>query len=200
MIPLAGVLYGAATVWVFGRVANGRAIRATANRIQAHLLEFWLYVDEPRAIWKSWKGLLAADVRLLGLLLVPFLILAIPSVPLFLFLDAAFGTPHLPVGKPAVVTFHFEGSAGTIPDLVAPEGISIETPPVRVASMREVSWRIRPLHAMSGDLRWGDRRSKRITAGDGSPYHWSVLFLAFSLPGAILARYFARAAAMRSRS
>ena len=57
--------------WIFRRAANGPAIRAAMNRIQAHLLEFWLFVDEPRAIWKSWKGLLAANARLLGRLLVP---------------------------------------------------------------------------------------------------------------------------------
>ena len=54
-LALAGMLYGAATIWIFRRVANGPAIQAAVNRIQAHLLEFWLFVDEPRAIWKSWK-------------------------------------------------------------------------------------------------------------------------------------------------
>jgi hypothetical protein len=199
MIPLAGLLYGAATAWVIGRFANGPAIRAAANRIQAHLLEFWLYADEPRAIWKSWQGLLAANVRLLGLLFVPILILSIPSAPLFILLDATYGTSPLAVGKAAVVTFAWDGSVRPIPDLVAPEGIAVETRPLRVASVHEVSWRIRPLRAMSGELRWG-RRSKRITAADSPPYHWSVWFIAFSLPGTILARYFARAAAMRNRS
>jgi hypothetical protein len=199
MIPLAGLLYGAATAWVFSRFANGPAMRAAANRIQAHLLEFWLYVDEPRAIWKSWKGLLAANIRLLSLLLVPALILSIPSVPLFFLLDAAYGTSPLPVGKLAIVTFSWDGPASPIPDLAASEGISVETPPLRVASLREVSWRIRPLRVLSGELRW-DRQSKRIVASDSSPYHWSVWFLASSLIGAILVHYFARAAAMRSRS
>jgi hypothetical protein len=199
MIPLAGLLYGAATVWVFGRFANAPAMRAAANRIQAHLLEFWLYVDEPRAIWQSWKGLLAANARLLSLLLVPILILSIPSVALFIFLDQAYGTSPLPVGKPTVVTFAFDGSRSPIPQLTAPDGISVETPPVRVASLREVSWRIRPLRAMSGELSC-DRQSQKITVSDSPPYHWSVWFLVSSVFGAILARYFARAAAMRSRS
>jgi hypothetical protein len=143
--------------------------------------------------------LLAANVRLLSLLLVPFLILAIPSVALFLFLDARYGNPPLPVGKPAVVTFATDGSAGPIPDLIAPEGISVETPPVQVANIHEVSWRIRPLRAMSAELKW-DKASKRVTATDNRPYHWSVWFVAFSLPGAILAHYLAKALAMRSRS
>src|SRR5205823_1674724 len=136
-LALAGMLCGAAMLWIVRRTSNGTAIRAVVNRIQAHLLEFWLYVDEPRAIWKSWKGLLASNVRLLGLLVVPFLILSIPSLPLFFLLDAIYGTTPLPVGKPAVVTLAFDGH------LTAPEGISVETPPVRVSS-REVSWRIRP--------------------------------------------------------
>jgi hypothetical protein len=204
VIPLVGILYGAATVWIVRRFADGRAILAAIKRIQAHLLEFWLYVDEPRTIWKSWKRLLAANVRLFGLLVIPFLILAIPSVPLYFLLDAHYGAPPLLVGKPAVVSISFEGPAGTVPELVAPDGIAVETPPVIVASLHEVSWRIRPLRALSGELHWssaGTRVSRGITAAERYPLaHWSVWFLGFSLAGAILGRYFFKPAAIRGRS
>jgi uncharacterized membrane protein (DUF106 family) len=203
MIPLAGMVYGAVTIWIFRRVARREAILAAAKRIQAHLLEFWLFVDDPRAIAKSWKHLLGANARLLRLVMVPFLLLSILSLPLFLWLDARYGTSSLPVGKPSVVTLDFDGPANSVPNLVAPEGISVETPPVLVPSLHQVSWRIRPVRALSGELKWDSgstRPSKSVIAGDGNAYHWSVWFLASSVLGAILARYFIRAAAIRSRS
>jgi hypothetical protein len=173
-LALAGIVSGAAMSWIFRRTANGPGILGAANRIQAHLLEFWLFVDEPRAIWKSWKGLLAANARLLGLLLVPFLILSIPALPLFFFLDAFYGTAPLPVGQPALVTLGFDHSLSTIPELRAAEGIAVETQAVRVISERQVSWRIRPLRPLSGELQCiveGKSLAKSVTAGEGFQYH-----------------------------
>jgi hypothetical protein len=203
-LAIAGALYGYAMFWIFRRTARGPAILTAVKRIQAHLLEFWLFVDEPRTIWKSWRRLLASNARLLGLLFIPFLILSIPSVPLFFLLDALYGTRPLPIGKPAVVTIPFDGPRNAVPDLVAPHGIAVETPPVLVPSLHEVSWRIRPQRALSGELQWGAGRTKlsrSVSAGEIHPdVHWSIWFLAFSLAGAVLGRYFIRAAAIRSRS
>jgi|SRR5581483_8946260 len=98
------------------------------------------------------------------LVLVPFLILTIASAPLFLLLEKAYGAPPLVVGKPAVATMPFDASAGSVPQLIAPHGISVETPHVIVSSLHEVSWRNRPLRALSGDLHW---KSDRLSLSKG---------------------------------
>jgi hypothetical protein len=167
----AGVLTGALLMWAFRRIADGEALRQAANRIQAHLLEFWLFVDEPSLVWKSWKGLLAANVRFLRLLILPLIILSIPTTPLFFWLDALYGSEPLPVGKPALVTVRFNEPLerlAQVPELMPPEGISIDGPPVRVFSEREVSWRIQPQRPLSGELEWrlaGARFEKSVSAG-----------------------------------
>src|SRR5437879_5154955 len=91
-------------MWIFRRMTDRQAMRTAVNRIQGHLLEFWIFVDEPSLVWKSWRGLIGAIVRLYRLLLVPLLLVSIPMVPLFFFLDEIYGSAPLPVGKPAVVT------------------------------------------------------------------------------------------------
>ena len=123
-LALAGMLCGAATVWIFRRTANGTAILAAVNRIQAHLLEFWLFVDEPaRDLEIVERPARPRTLACSALLLVPSLILSIPSLPLFFFLDALYGTSPLPVGKPAVVTLAVRRrSISALPDLRAPEG------------------------------------------------------------------------------
>jgi hypothetical protein len=174
MLAVTGIASGAAMTWLFRRVADGPAIRAAMDRIQAHLLEFWLFADEPRAIWKSWQGLLAANARLLGRLLAPCLVLSIPAVPLFFFLDAVYGTAPLPVGKPALVTVEFEQAIPDTVELRASDGFAIETDAVRIPAERQVSWRIRPLRPTTGELECivpGTRLSKSVTAGEGFPYH-----------------------------
>ena len=176
LAPVSMVL-GAFMMWLFRRTADRQAIRETVNRIHAHLLEFWLFVDEPRLIWKSWKGLLVANVRLYRLLLVPLLILTILLAPVYACMDAFYGSSPLPVGKMALVTLRMHEpleQLASIPQLSAPEGISVESPAVRVFSEREVSWRIRPLRPLSGVLDWpgaGTMVEKAVAAGDGIRYH-----------------------------
>lgn len=165
------VLAGAATAWVFRLFSRGRGLRQAANRIQAHLLEFWLFVDEPALVWKSWRGLLAANARLLRVVLVPLVILSVPMVPLFYCMDSSYGHSPLAVGSPALVTIAVNQPLDRLsPVLTAPDGLAIESPPVRVFSSRQVSWRIRPLHAMSGTLRCalgGSTVEKSVYAGPG---------------------------------
>lgn len=161
---------------VFRRTSDGEAIRRAANRIQAHLLEFWLFVDEPALVWKSWKHLVDAQAALLRRLLLPLVILSIPMIPAFYWLDSVYGHSALAPGRPALVTIGMNQSLDTLeqkPVLIAPAGISIESPPVRVYAAREVSWRIRPERAVSGmvECRAGAAAAlKSIRAGASLAY------------------------------
>jgi len=204
---LLGTLTGAAAIWLFRRTSDGAKIRAKVNQIQARLLEFWLFVDEPAAIAKSWRDLLSANAALLRLLLLPLAILTILTLPLYFWLDEKYGTSPLPVGKPTVITLQLDQPQDPhkpLPELRPPDGIAVEGPPVRVFSLRQVSWRIRPARPMTGKLTWviGTRTiERRIAAGDPfSEFHWSVWFVGFSLVGAILAHYSRKAAATLSRN
>jgi hypothetical protein len=168
----AGLVAGALFLWAFRRLADVAALGQSVNRIQAHLLEFWLFVDEPAQVGRSWRGLLAANGRFLRLLLVPLVVLSIPATPLWFVLDAAYGNAPLPVNQPALVTLKLRRPEEA-PELRAPAGIAVELPPVRVFSQREVSWRILPRRALSAKLEWtvaGSRLEKPIAAGEHAPW------------------------------
>lgn len=177
LLVLAGILSGAAAGWLIRKMCDGAAIRAAVNQIEAHLLEFRLFADEPSVIWSSWRGLLAGNARLLYVLLPPVLILFIAGMPFFFFLDGLYATSPLPVGKPALVTVGFGTPLEALPvtpALRAPEGILVDMPPVRIFSERQVSWRIRPLRELSGTLQWrigGADVSKTIAAGNAFAWH-----------------------------
>jgi tetratricopeptide (TPR) repeat protein len=145
LVPLAA-LCGVVAAFVFRRFSS-REIRPTINRIQAHLMELVLFIDEPRLILRAQGNLLRENLRLLRQLAVPLLITA----PLFAMVmwqaDQVYGRAPLAAGEAVVVTAH--GNADT---LEAPPEVLVETPGVRVASSGEVSWRIRPKRAFSGRL------------------------------------------------
>lgn len=166
----AGLLLGAAMMWIFRRTADRQALGMAVKRIQAHLVEFWLFADEPALVGKFWGDLLAANVRLLRGMLAPLLILPAPMIPLFFLMDAIYGHSPLAVGRPALVTVGLARETPGAPILIAPDGIHAETPPVRIPGAREVSWRIRPDRAMSGALRVvldGAAVEKSIRSGSG---------------------------------
>jgi uncharacterized membrane protein (DUF106 family) len=174
LLPLSVVL-GAAMLWMFGRFSNQKALVETRRRLQAHLYEMRLFVDEPRLIWRAQAALLRDNARYLGLVLVPVAILAIVFVPVFLVLDCFYGQAPLELGTPAVVTVQLTGSIprDSSVHLELPEGIVAETPPVRVVSADQISWRIRAIRAVSAQLHVtvGDETAdKKIVSGSGSHY------------------------------
>ena len=170
------VLAGLAAVYVFRRWSDQPALRSTANRMLAHLMEFRLFVDEPALVMRAQRDLFVENWRLLRLLARPSLILIVPSMILLAQMDACYSRAPLRVGDPAVVTVQFKRpgeSAKTGITLQTPTAIRVETPAVRILSVNQISWRVRPLAVVSGQLQVsgpGRAVTKSIVAGRGVHY------------------------------
>ncbi len=150
----------------------GAAFRRTINRIAAHVYELRLFLDEPSVVFRAQRELVRENLRLLWMLGRPCAILLVPFALIFVELNAFYGHIPIVVGEPAIVTMQLMGENSTA-QLKAPPGVSVETPPVDVLSARQISWRIRPLRAVSGDLEVlmnGHRFKKKISAGNGIHY------------------------------
>ncbi len=175
LLPIS-VLLGAGMLWVFRLTSNQEGIRRAKRRLQACLYELRLFADEPALIWRAQGGLLAANARYIGLMLVPAIVLTLPMVILFAHLEGFYGIEPLPAGQPAIVTVQLKRPLDPQlppPSLEASDGIAVETPAVRVPGERQVSWRIRPLRALSGYVRVilpGETVEKKIAAGPGPRY------------------------------
>ena len=133
------------------------AVRAAGKCLHARLLEMRLYSSEPALMWGAQKALLRDNVRWLALMLPPALVLALPLAWLFIQLDGIYGRNPLPAGGVAVVTVQLERAlepADAVATLQAPPGIAVESPPVRVFARRQISWRIRALRPVRGNLRF----------------------------------------------
>jgi len=173
---LVSILAGVAMVYVFRRWSDQDALRGTANRMLAHLMEFRLFIDEPALVMRAQRDLFLENWRLLRLLIRPSLILIVPSVVLLAQMDACYGRAPLRIGDPAVVTVQVKDLRrvdATAIVLKTPATIRLETPGVRVVSLNQISWRIRPIASASGHLRVvGPERviTKSIVAGHGMHY------------------------------
>lgn len=183
---MVGLVSGAASVWALRRWSDLIRFRAEMNRVIAHLMEFRLFAEEPALIVRAQWNLLKANARMLRVLLAPSLLLLIPFVLLFAAMDGFFARAALPIGEPAVITLQGRGNLPAA-QLRTPHEIAVETPAVSAPRLHQVSWRVRPLSAVSGSLqlRWdGHVLSKSIAAGAG--LHWTAAQRSGSLAGFVM--------------
>jgi hypothetical protein len=172
LVPLS-VLLGIAMLWVFRRTSNQAAIRKVKAELQAHLYEMRLFTDEPLLIWKAQWGLLTANVRYLAMMLVPALVLTIPMMLIFAQLECFYGYAPLEPGQQAIVTVQMKGQGGQAPVLRAPDGISVDSPAIRMDGGQQISWRIRAVRPVTGDMKFvfpDATVEKSVQAGVGPQY------------------------------
>lgn len=170
-LTVLGVVFGMLVLCVYRLVSNPRKIREARKQMAARLYELRLFSDEPAIVWRAQLGLIRGNARYLALMLAPALILAIPGALAFPALDSFYGRDPLPAGQAALVTvqMHADAPLDSV-GLTAPDGILIETAPVRVPAVRQVSWRIRPIRPVAGELRvvsQGAVIEKSVRSGDG---------------------------------
>ena len=172
-LALVSVLTGIGMLWVFGRTSNQKAISETKKRLQAYLLELRLYGDDLSLVWQAQKNLVTSNLRYIGLMLRPMLVLTVPLAVLLIHLDAFYGRAPLRVGEAGIVTMQVSGRLGSnapAPALHAPDGIAVETPAVRAINSGQMSWRIRASKPVTGKLRfvWRDKEWVKSVAGGGA--------------------------------
>ena len=174
---------GVAAAFIFRRFAS-RGVRQTVNRIQAHLMELWMFIEEPVLVFRAQRDLLGENVRLFRQIALPLAI----TVPLFGVVmwqaDAYLGHGPLAAGEAVVITAHVR--AGNV-QLEAPAEITVETPGLQIPRLHEVSWRIRPRQAFSGRLSAsGDVERIDIPWPRRS---WMLWFFVISAISALLTRF-----------
>jgi hypothetical protein len=162
-----GAVTGVVSAFVFNWTTDRVAIRRAVNLILAHVLEFRLFLDEPAVILQAQLDLLRANGRLLRLMLLPGLILAIPSILLFVELNGLYGRAPMRIGEAVVVSAKDPGAK-----LTMPSQIRIESPPVHARGA--IAWRVRPLAIVPVALL--ERDNAGITIPFPSRLHWLVWF------------------------
>jgi hypothetical protein len=154
-LVLVSILAGIAMMYVFRRWSDQDQIGSTANRMLAHLMEFRLFIDEPALVIRAQRDLLLENWHLLRLLVRPSVILILPSIVLLAQMDGCYGRAPLRIGDPAVITVQLKHGAGAALRGIAlktPALVRVETPGVRIESVNQVCWRIRPIGPLSGHL------------------------------------------------
>jgi hypothetical protein len=167
------VLYGAVAGLVFRRLTDSAKLRTSVNRLIAHIIEFRLFIDEPALIWRAQKDALRANGALLGQVVWPCLLMALPLALAWSPMQERFGHGPLKIGEATVMTAHTE-------DVPCMTGLLVESPGVRIARTGEVMWRVRPIRELKGPLPAG------VELRYPTSNTWIVWFLAISSFSAVV--------------
>lgn len=171
-LSLISIVTGGLMLWIFGKVSDQESIRVVRDRIRGNLIAVRLFGDDLGMLFRLQWRLIRDNVVFLKYALLPLLIMMIPVMLILTQLNLRFEARPLETGEAATVTVTLRDGASIDRGvtLEAPEGITVETPAVRVAAKREVVWRIRP--DADGDygliVRVGDEEIvKRLQVGGG---------------------------------
>ena len=159
-------------VWLFGKTSDQDRVRAVRDRIRGNLIGVRLFQHDIGVVLRLQGKIFGDTFRFMGLALVPLLIMLVPVLLIMTQLQLRFDVRPLEVGEPVLVTALVR-EASTLDGTVAlevPDGVTVETPPVKIRSTREIVWRLRVDrpgdHALV--VRVGDEvLEKQIVAGGG---------------------------------
>ena len=159
-------------VWLFGKTSDQKRVREVRDRIRGNLIGVRLFQHEIGVVLSLQGKIFGDTFRFMGLALVPLLIMLVPVLLIMTQLQLRFDVRPLEVGEPVLVKALVREAStldGTI-TLEVPEGVTVETPPVKIRSTREIVWRLRVDrpgdHALV--VRTGDEvLEKQIVAGRG---------------------------------
>ena len=137
---------GIVMLLVFRYFSDQRGIKVAKEKIKAHLLEIGLFKDDPALVVGAQWQMFRATLAFMKYSLVPFAVMVLPFIILVLQLNLYFGYRPLRPGESVIVSMRWDHQ---IPwneravGIVAPEGLVIETPPLRIPGEREIDWRLR---------------------------------------------------------
>ena len=159
-------------VWLFGKTSNQDRIRAIRDRIRGNLIGVRLFQHDIGVVLKLQGKIVGDTFRFMGLALVPMLIMIVPVTFVITQINLRFAVRPLETGEPVLVKALVRDTASLdLPiALDVPDGVTVETPPVRIRSTREIAWRLRVDRPGTYALvvRIGDETlEKQLVGGEG---------------------------------
>jgi len=142
------VAAGIVMLWVFGKVSNQQRIGELKAKIQANLIGVRLFRNSVSVFLKLQGRILRDTLVYMKYSVKPMLVMILPFFVILIQLHGRYGIRPLAVDEAALVkvqvadTVLLDGSVEVA--LEGSQGVRIETPAVRIPSLREVAWRVRP--------------------------------------------------------
>ncbi len=137
---------------IFKYTSDQDGIKNQKNKLKAHLLELRLYHDDISLSFEAIKNVFLINFKYLKFSIKPMLILMWPVIIIIIQLASRYEYRPLKVGESTIISVKLANRANlTEISIEVPEGILIETPPLRILEKNQIDWRIKVLQV--GDFK-----------------------------------------------
>lgn len=144
-LTVVSLLAGVLMLWIFGKVSDQSAIGLVRDQIRGNLIGIRLFGDDLGMLFRLQVTIFRQTLTYLRYAMVPMLIMFVPVLLILTQLNLRFDLRPLDAGDKTVVTVTLRDASplDEAVELEVPDGVTVETPGVRIASEREVAWRVR---------------------------------------------------------
>ena len=145
-LAIVSLVMGIFMLLIFRHTSNQKEIRKTKDRIKGHLIEIRLFKDNLRVLLSAQKKILLYNLKYMALAVKPMLFMILPVGIALIQMNDWFGLRPLRPGESAVVAVSVSHEkAADLSDVAVEvdQGLTIETPALRMADADEVDWKIR---------------------------------------------------------
>ena len=132
-------------LFVYRFTSNQQGIRNVKNKIKAHLLEIRLFKDSLRISLMAQRNILRYNLKYIGYLAKPLLVMIIPLILILIQLNLWFGYGSLDPGQKVILKAELDADQSLLNTQLVIEtspGLKIESPPLRIEGENEVNWRL----------------------------------------------------------
>ncbi len=138
-------LTGVLMLIIYKYTSNQAEIRKVKDWIKANFLAIILYKDSLKVLFSSTGHIFRANLRYMRLNLVPLLFMIVPVGLLIVQMNFWYGYKPFEPGESILVKATLANVGDLMKaevSLVVPEGVEIQTPPLRIPNNSEVNWRL----------------------------------------------------------
>lgn len=140
------IVTGVVMLLIFGRTTNQAALRRVKGAIVASIIEIWLFKDRPGLMFGAAARVLRHNLSYLRYSLVAVVFVIVPVVLIMVQLGIRYGHRPLEPFEEVIVSAKLVPETSVLDadlSLIAPEGLEVMTPALRIEETGEVDWRIR---------------------------------------------------------
>jgi len=168
----ASLLTGVLMLLILRYTSNQAGIKGIKNKLKAHFLELKLYKDNLGVILRAIGGAYLKILLYLKYFAVPILFSFIPFIFILVQIALRYEFRPLEPGETTILTVQLQDiipDADTPVNLILPDGLKQDSNPVRIASEKMISWRLKILESgiFNAEIQVGDTSAfKRIVVSE----------------------------------
>jgi len=144
-LVVVSIVTGVIMLLIFGKTSNQRKIAETKDKLKAYIMEMWIFRNDTRIMFGSIGRVVLSNLHYLRHSLRPLVFIIVPVMIIMVQLGIRYEHgAFMPGDKPVVTVKLREGAlpSRTPIELLGGSGVQHGSPPLRVDSAREISWRL----------------------------------------------------------